>query len=127
MNVVDSSAWIEFYADGPNAKYFSTPILDREALIVPVICLYEVFKWVLIHGSKQDALTTTADMQQGLVVPVNASIATSAARLSIELRMPMADCLVLATARAFEATIWTQDGDFRDLPGVKFKPLRPGS
>ena len=127
MNVVDSSAWIEYYTDGPNARYFSAPILDREALLVPAICLYEVFKWVLVHGTKQDALTTSADMQQGLVVAVDASIATSAARLSVELQLPMADSLVLATARAFEATIWTQDGDFRDLPGVRFRPRKPGS
>jgi len=121
VNVVDSSAWIEYYADGPNAQYFSVPILDREALVVPAICLYEVFKWVLIHRNEQDALTASADMQQGLVVPIDANIAMSAARLSAELRLPMADSLVLATARACDATLWTQDDDFRDLPAVRFK------
>ena len=125
MNVVDSSAWIEYYTDGPNAQYFSGPILDREALIVPVICLYEVFKWVLIHRNEQDALTASADMQQGMVVPIDANMAMSAARLSTELRLPMADALVLATARACDATLWTQDEDFRDLPGVKFKSRKP--
>jgi len=122
VNVVDSSAWIEYYADGPNAQYFSVPILDRETLIVPVICLYEVFKWVLIHRNEQDALTASADMQQGVVVPIDASIAMSAARLSAELRLPMADSLVLATAREYDATLWTQDEDFKGLPAVRFKP-----
>ena len=125
MNVVDSSAWIEYYADGPNARYFSVPILDRETLIVPVICLYEVFKWVLIHRNEQDALTASADMQQGVVVPIDANIAMSAARLSAELRLPMADSLVLATARGCDATLWTQDDDFRELPSVRLKPRRP--
>lgn len=125
MNVVDSSAWIEYYADGPNAQYFSGPILDRGALIVPVICLYEVFKWVLIHRNEQDALTASADMQQGMVVPIDANMAMSAARLSAELRLPMADALVLATARACDATLWTQDEDFRDRPAVRFKSRKP--
>lgn len=101
------------------------PILDREELIVPAICLYEVFKWVLIHRDEPDAFTASADMQQGLVVSIDANIAMGAARLSAELRLPMADSLVLATARACDATLWTQDDDFKDLPAVRYKSRRP--
>lgn len=121
MNVVDSSAWIEYYTGGPNAQYFSAAILDREALIVPAICLYEVFKWVLMHRSESDALTAATDMQQSAVIPVHNGIALSAARLSVELRLPMADSLVLATAHEYEAILWTQDENFKNLPGVRFK------
>lgn len=118
---MDSSAWIEFYTGGPNAPYFSGPILDRQALLVPAICLYEVFKWVLVHENEPDAFTAATDMQQGIVIPVDHAIALNAARLSVELRLPMADSLVFATARQYDATLWTQDVDFKDLPGVRFK------
>ncbi|MCK7473317.1 MAG: hypothetical protein MZV49_06830 [Rhodopseudomonas palustris] len=47
MNVVDSSAWLEYFANGPNASFFTPPIEDLERLIVPSVTIYEVFKRVL--------------------------------------------------------------------------------
>lgn len=122
MNVVDSSAWLEFFADGPNAKEFAIPLADRTALIVPTITVYEVFKVVCRQRGEADALQAAALMQQGKMVELSPSLAMLAARTSLELALPMADSIILATARLHEAILWTQDEHFRDLPGVQFFP-----
>jgi toxin FitB len=61
-------------------------------------------------------------MQQGAVVDLDARLALAAARVSLETRMPMADSIVLATARLHDATLWTQDADFESVPGVRYRP-----
>jgi predicted nucleic acid-binding protein len=124
MNLVDSSGWLEFFADGPNAADFSVPILNIKDVVVPTICLYEVFKVVLRERSENEALQTIALMRQGNVVDLSLELALKAAKVSTEYRIPMADSIVFATAQTFRATIWTQDEDFKSLPGVKFFPRR---
>ncbi len=124
MNVVDSSAWLEYFAGGRNASFFATAIEKTRDLIVPSLSLYEVFKRVLQQRSENDALQAIAVMQQGRVVDLDASIALSAARLSIDHRLPMADSVMLATARAFGATLWTQDADFDGMPRVQYRAAR---
>lgn len=124
MNVVDSSAWLEYFADGPNASYFSGPIEDTGRLIVPSLTLYEVFRRVLQQRDEGAALQAVALMQQGAMVDLDASIAMDAARRSLQHNLPMADSIILATAVAYEATLWTQDADFEGLPGVRFKPKK---
>jgi len=120
MNVVDSSGWLEYLADGPNSKFFSKAIETTTDLVVPTLSLYEVFKRVLQQRSEGEALQAVALMHQGKVIELTAPIALSAARISTDSRLPMADSIMLATARSFNATLWTQDADFKDLPGVKF-------
>jgi predicted nucleic acid-binding protein len=112
MNVVDSSGWLEYFADGPNADFFAAAIENVEELIVPVISLYEGFKRVHQQRSEGDALQAVTMMEQGQVIELNSSLALSAAKLSPALKIPMADSLILATARAYDATLWTQDTDF---------------
>jgi len=124
VNVVDSSAWLEYFADGPNASFFAPAITAAEKLVVPTLSLYEVFKRVLQQRTEDDALMAMATMQQGTVVDLDAGIALSAARISIESKLPMADSVMLATAREFEATLWTQDEHFKGLAGVKYRPAR---
>lgn len=124
MNVVDSSAWLEYFANGPNASFFAGPIEETDELVVPSLTIYEVFKRVLQQREEGDALRAVAVMQQGSVVDLDARLALSAARISLETRMPMADSVVLATARLHDATLWTQDADFEDLPGVRYRPRR---
>ena len=121
MNLVDSSAWLEYFADGPNADFFAAAVEDTEKLVVPTICLLEVFKRVLRQRGESDALSVVAQMQQGQVLELDAALAVSAARLSLELKLPLADSVILATARAHNATLWTQDSDFERLQGVKYK------
>lgn len=122
MNVVDSSGWLEFLADGPNADAFSEPILKPEILLVPVMSIYEVFKKVLLERDETTALQVVALMMQGRLVELDADLALTGAKLSIELRLPMADSLILSTARQHGATLWTQDKDFAGMDGVQYFP-----
>lgn len=122
MNVVDSSGWLEFLADGPNADAFSEPILKPEILLVPVVSIYEVFKKVLLERDETTALQVVALMMQGRLVELDADLALTGAKLSIELRLPMADSLILSTARQHGATLWTQDKDFAGMDGVQYFP-----
>ena len=121
MNMVDSSAWLEYFANGPNATFFAKSIEQVDQLIVPTLSLFEVFKRVLQQRNENDALQVVAVMQQGSLVDLDAGLALSAARLSVEHRLPMADSVILATARAYNATLWTQDADFKNLEGVQYR------
>lgn len=126
MNVVDSSGWLEYLADGPNASFFA-PAIERSAdLLVPTLSIFEVFKRVLGQRDESQALQSIALMHQGQVIDLTASLALDAARLSRSARLPMADSIMLATARAHGATLWTQDSDFEGLPDVRFQQARPG-
>ena len=120
MNIVDSSGWLEYFAEGGNAEFFAPAIEDTKNLLVPVICLYEVFKKLLQQSGLNEAQIHVSDMKQGKIVEIDESLALSAAKLSAELKLPMADSLILATARANNATLWTQDEHFKDLDGVKY-------
>lgn len=124
MNVVDSSGWLEYFAAGANAGFFAPALEAPRRLIVPSISIYEVFKRVLQQRGEGDALQAAAQMQQGRVVELDAPLALAAAQLSVELSLPMADSVMLATARAFDATLWTQDADFAAIPGVKYVTKR---
>lgn len=124
MNVVDSSGWLEYYADAPNATFFAAAIEKPAELVVPTISLYEVFKRVLQQAGEFKALEATALMMQGQVIDLDAAIAVSAAKLSHEFRIPMADSIMLASARAHNALLWTQDSDFATVPNVKYTPKR---
>jgi predicted nucleic acid-binding protein len=120
MNVVDSSGWLEYFADGPNAAFFGPAIHRLTELIVPTVSLYEVFKRVLQQRDESQALQAVALMEQGAVVELNATLALAAAKLSADLKLPMADSIMLATARSFGAMLWTQDGDFESMEGVRY-------
>lgn len=120
MNVVDSSAWLEYFAAGPNAESFAASIESTDELVVPSITLYEVFKRVAQQRSESEALLAVAQMQQGNVVGLDASLALESARTSVDLRLPMADSMILTTARAFNAMLWTQDADFEGITGVTY-------
>jgi predicted nucleic acid-binding protein len=120
MNVVDSSGWLEYFADGPNSDFFAKAIEKAADLIVPTVSLYEVFKRVLQQRGDGDALQAVAVMRQGRVVELSEPLALAAARISIDRGLPMADSIMLASAIACDATLWTQDADFRDVPGVRY-------
>jgi predicted nucleic acid-binding protein len=124
MNVVDSSAWLEYLADGKNANFFAPAIEDVSRLVVPTISLLEVFKRVLQQRNENDALQAVALMQQGEVVGLDAELSLSAAKLGHTLKLPLADSVILATARKFGATVWTQDSDFKGLDGVRYVAKR---
>jgi len=120
MNLVDSCGWLEYFAAGPNAGFFADPIEDAGKLIVPTICILEVFKRILQQHGRDQALQAVAAMQEGRVVELDSTIALEAARIGLELRLPLADSVILATAQAHQAVVWTQDAHFENKKGVRF-------
>jgi len=120
MNVVDSSGWLEYFAEDSNADFFAPAIEDTKNLLVPVICIYEVFKRIRQQSGITEAQQHIGDMKLGKIIELDESLALSAAKISGDLKLPMADSLILATARANNATLWTQDEHFKDLDGVKY-------
>jgi len=125
VNVVDSSGWLEYFADGPSASFFAPAIEKPAELVVPTLSLYEVFKRVLQQRDESAALNAVALMQQATVVDLSAPLALSAATLGAQLKLPLADSVIYATARAYEATLWTQDADFDGLPHVRYRAVAP--
>ena len=126
-NVVDSSGWLEYLAEAPNAEFFAPAIEDPEHLVVPALSVLEVFKWVLRERGEDAALQAAALMQQGHVVELDVALAVRAAKLGVDHKLPLADSVMLATAQAFDAAFWTQDADFEGLPGVNYTPKHPRS
>ncbi|MBC7249826.1 MAG: type II toxin-antitoxin system VapC family toxin [Anaerolineae bacterium] len=120
MKVVDSSGWLEYFGEGPNAEFFASAIEGIEELVVPTLSLYEVFKRVLQQRGEGEALQAVAVMMEGQVVELTAEIALEAARLSVEEGLPMVDSVMLATAQAYGAELWTQDADFEGKEGVQY-------
>jgi predicted nucleic acid-binding protein len=121
MNVVDSSGWLEYLADGPAASFFASAIERPAQLIVPTLTLFEVFKRVRQQRDESAALSAVALMRQGRVVDLTETLAVAAANLSIEHRLPLADSIIYATARAHDATLWTMDADFAQLAHVRYR------
>lgn len=121
MNVVDSCGWLEYIGGGPNADFFAPALEARDGtLAVPTICIYEVFKSLLVRSGQDEALDAAAVMREGTMVPVDHAIAVEAALLARELKLPMADSIILATARSCGALLWTQDAHFKDLEDVRY-------
>jgi predicted nucleic acid-binding protein len=120
MNVIDSSGWIEYFADAENADFFAKPIEQTNEIILPTISIYEVFKHVLREEGRAKALKAIAYMKQGQIIDLSASLAIEAAKISHSLKIPMADNIILTTAHSCEAQLWTQDADFKEIDGVHY-------
>ena len=124
MNLVDSSAWLEYFADGPNAGFFAPAIERTRDLLVPTIVVFEIYKRVLQQRNERAALEAISVLQHGQLIELTASLAIAAARISHHEKLPMADSIILATARAQNATIWTQDSDFKEMDRVKYRAAK---
>ena len=124
MNIVDSSGWLSFFADEPNAEHFFVPLKDTMSLVVPAVTIYEVFKVVLRESNENKALQAAVAMQKGKVIDLTAKLAIDASKLSLQHGLPIADSIILATAQVFNATIWTQDSDFKNISGVNYFPKK---
>ena len=120
MNVVDTSGWLEYFAGGRNSSEFAVPIKETASLLVPTICIYEISKVILRESDEHHLLQALAAIQKGEVKALTPSIATAAAKLSLKYKLPMADSIIYATAQSFNATVWTQDVDFKHLPDVNY-------
>jgi len=122
MNVVDSSAWLEYFAGTEQAEPFVEAIEATDKLIVPVIVLHEVFKKIILTSGEDAALTAIAHLRQGLVVEIDEDTALNAVKNSIEHALPLADSLIFAIALKYKATLYTQDRHFENIPGVRYFP-----
>ena len=122
MIVIDSSGWVEFFTDGPLADEYSKRLRTLPAVITPAIVLYEVYKRLKRDLSEDDAIVAVSAMQRTRVVPVDEQVALTAADLSLEHGLAMADALILATCRLFRAELVTSDADFAGIPEVTYLP-----
>ena len=120
MNLVDSCGWLEYFADSPYADVYAPAIEDTGTLLVPTICILEVCKRVLVQRGEDAALQVAAVMHQGQVVPLDGHLALSAAKIGSDWKLPLADSVILATARAHGALVWTQDAHFQGLENVRY-------
>ena len=125
MNVVDSSGWLEYFADTPNATFFSKPIQNTDRLIVPSLCIFEVFKRIFQQRGEHEALLAIAAMKQGQVVDLTTALAMVAAKVSVTESLPLAGSVIFATARAYQAVLWTQDADFKGKENVRYVVKKP--
>ena len=119
-NIVDSSAWLSYFSDDANAKVFAKAIENIELLLVPSITLTEVFKIIARQSGEEKALQAIAHMEQGKVISLDQSLAVDAAKLGIDHKLPLADSIIYATGQKYDAIIWTQDDDFKELEGVEY-------
>ncbi|MCP4992217.1 MAG: type II toxin-antitoxin system VapC family toxin [Gammaproteobacteria bacterium] len=120
MNVVDSSAWLSYFAGDANSDTFSKPIENISQLIVPSITLTEVFKSILRQRGEDAALQVAAHMEQGQIIVLDEELAINAANFGVKYKLPLADSIIYATTRKYGATLWTQDSDFKGLDGVQY-------
>ncbi len=121
-NVVDASGWLEYFTDGPDAAFFAQTLQEVENLVVPTITIMDVFRHVYRYGDEGDALQAAAAMQQGWVVNLDTTGALSAGRLGIRHELSPSAGVVLATARAHEARIWSLEEELRNVEGVQYRP-----
>jgi predicted nucleic acid-binding protein len=121
VNLVDSSAWLAYFAGEKHAGYFAEAIEDSELLLVPTVCIYEVFKVVLRERGEDDALQVVASMLRGAVVDLTIERALEAAVVAQEEKLAFADSIIYAAAKEHEAVVWTQDEHFSSKPNVRFK------
>ena len=122
MNLVDSSGWLEYFGKGQNGEIFAPLIHNTLDLLVPVICVFEVFKRIALQRDEEEALRAIGWMTLGKILDLNQELALLAAEISMEYKLPMADSMIYATAHSNKATLWTQDEHFKGLAGVQYIP-----
>ncbi|MGK2856896.1 MAG: type II toxin-antitoxin system VapC family toxin [Thermoanaerobaculia bacterium] len=118
MIVVDSSGWIEFFADGPHAEEFAARLRNPAAVLTPTIAVYEVYKWIKRERSEEEALQAVATMKKTRIVDLTEELALTAADLSLSHGLAMADSMMLAVARTNSAELATTDSGFAGIEGV---------
>lgn len=119
MILIDSSAWIEFFTQGPLSKTIEREIKGEEAILVPTLVLYEVYKKICRLVSQEEALSAISLLSSFHIADLSREIALTAADLSFEYDLAMADSMILSTAQIYQARLLTLDTDFRRVPNVK--------
>lgn len=127
MNLVDSCGWLEYFADGPTADFFAPAIEGMDQILVPTLCLFEVYKRILQQRGQGSALRAIGVMRQGRCIDLTDSLALGAAQISVDLKLTLADSIIFHTAQQHHALLWTQDGHFKGLAGVRYIRKDPAS
>ena len=99
MNLVNSSAWLAYFSGEKNAGFFAKAVEDLELLVVPTVCLYEVFKVIVRERGEDEAFVAIAAMQQGMIIDLTTDLALEAAAVSVEEKLAFADSIIYAVAR----------------------------
>lgn len=120
MNIVDSSCWLEYFSGSTVGEIVSPIIIDVENLLVPAITIYEVFKKLLLEVGEDKSIFAIAHMKLGRVIDLDADLAINSAKIGKEYKLAMADSIIFATCKKYNATLWTQDKHFKDLENVKY-------
>ena len=120
MNVVDSSGWIEYFIDTANADNFALAVEKTSLLIVPALSFFEVHRYLSRNVDAQRRDMCLEVMRRGTVIDLTTARAIAASDIAQKYRLAMADAVMYSIAREFNATFWTQDVDYKDLPGVNF-------
>jgi predicted nucleic acid-binding protein len=111
---------LEYFTDGINADFFASALEDTKHLIVPTLCVAEVFKVLLRERNENIALSAISAMNQGKLVKLTMELAIDAAKIGLSYKLPLADSVIYATAKAEGALLWTQDAHFENLAGVRY-------
>ena len=119
MTLVDSSGWIEYFTNGPLADEFAPYLEDLPEVVTPTIVIFEVFRVIRRQRSEEEAIEAVAQMQKTSVVNLDQFIALTAANVSIEYGLAMADAIVFATAQVQDIQLVTADSDFEGLSGAR--------
>jgi len=120
MRLVDTSAWIEFLIGSLTGQKVAAELPDRTQWLVPTIVQLELVKWLSREVGEEAADDALAFTQTCLVFPLDTAIAVAAAGIGAEIKLPTADAIVYATARAHDADILTCDRHFDGLDGVVY-------
>jgi predicted nucleic acid-binding protein len=119
-NLVDSCGWLEYFADGGNADFFASAVEDTKSLIVPSLCIAEVFKVLLREKNVDIADKAISAMRLGKIIDLDANLAIETAKVGAKYKLSLADSIIYATAKTQNALIWTQDKHFENLADVKY-------
>ena len=120
MIVVDSCGWVERFAGSSYGELYGPALQDPEAIVVPAVCLTEVFRTLAREAGEPAALAAAGVMRQATVVALDGELAIEAGRVGLQHGLPLADSIIYATAQRHHAELWTHDAHFRGLPGVRF-------
>ena len=120
MNIIDSSLWLEYFADTEAGNVISETIENTSELLVPTITIYEVFKKLLFERNEDDAIFAIAHMRQGKIIELTDELSLFAAKIGKDYKLPLADSIIYATNINFNCTLWTQDKHFMNLESVNY-------
>lgn len=121
MIVLDSSAWIEIFRDGPNCTVFRDAVAGSDGVLLPTISVFEIVKRMLRETDDAVVADIAGTLQQLTTsVALDGDLAQRAAGTALTTGLGMADAIILATARRHFAELWTQDADFEGLAGVRY-------